>query len=60
MTTLLAMAAYTVLLAGLVVLIAASAGALREWIRRRGRLRGLVVSLGVLFGSLAGIWALLV
>lgn len=60
MMTLLAMAAYAVLLAGLVVLIAASAGALREGIRRRGRIQGLLVSLSVLAAALVGIWALLV
>ncbi len=60
MITLLVMAAYAVLLGALLVLIVASLGALREGIRQRGRIRGLLMTLGVLAASVIAIWALLV
>jgi hypothetical protein len=57
---LVAMLLYGLLLGGLTVLLVASAGALKEGIRRRGRLRGIVVGLAVLLGSLLGFYALLI
>lgn len=60
MSTVLAMVAYAALLGGLGVLIVASAGALVDGIRRRGRLRGVIVSTGVLLFGLLGIVALLI
>ena len=56
----LALLAYAILLGGLVVLLLAAAGALRDGIRQRGRPRGILVSLLVLLLALLGLWALLV
>jgi hypothetical protein len=58
--TILAMLAYAGLLAGFGVLLVASAAALRDGIRRRGRLRGVLISGAALALSLLGIVALLI
>jgi hypothetical protein len=54
------MLAYAVLLGALGVLVVAAGGALRDGIRQRGRIRGILVSLAALLLSLIGLWALLV
>lgn len=51
---------YAVLLGGLSVLLIASAGALKDGIRHRGRFRGILVSLAVLLASLLGFYVLLI
>lgn len=47
-------------LAGLGILLAASIGALREAIRQRARIRGILITLGLMALSLLGIWAVLI
>jgi hypothetical protein len=54
------MLAYAVVLGGLAVLLVASTSALREGIRRRGKVRGVVISAVVLLLSLLGIVAVLI
>lgn len=49
-----------IVLGGLVVLLAASVGALREAIRQRARLRGILLTVGLAILSVFGIWAVLV
>jgi hypothetical protein len=56
----LAMLAYAMVLGGLGVLFVAAAGALRDGIRRRGRWRGVAVSLAVMLASLLGCVAVLI
>lgn len=51
---------YTVLLGGLLVLLAASVSAFGAAIKQRARLRGILLTVVVALGSLLGIWALLV
>lgn len=50
---------YLIVLGGLAALLAASVGALKEAIRQRARLRGIVLTLGLAVLSLLGIWAVL-
>ncbi len=50
---------YIVLLGGAIVLLAASVGALREAIRQRARLRGILLAVGIAILSVLGIWAIL-
>jgi len=54
------MLAYSVALGGLVVLLAASVSALREAIRQRVGVRGVLVTVGTAAFALLGIWGLLV
>jgi hypothetical protein len=56
----IAMLLYTVLLGGLLVLLAASVSAFGAAIKQRARLRGILLTVVVALGSLLGIWALLV
>ena len=56
----LAMLLYAVLLGGLTVLLVASAGAVKDGIRQRGRFRGILLSLILLLGSLLGFYLLLI
>ena len=51
---------YVVVLGGLMILLAASIGALREAVRQRARPRGFALALALAIGSLVGIWAVLV
>jgi hypothetical protein len=51
---------YLVFLGGAVVLLAAAVGALREAIRQRARLRGILLTVGLAVLSLLAIWAILV
>jgi len=51
---------YVVLLGGLGILFVAAATSVREAIRQRARLRGVLVALGLALVSLAGIWAILI
>ena len=51
---------YVILLGGLGVLSLASASALREALRQKARLRGILLTLAMLLGSLLGIVALLI
>lgn len=56
----LEMLAYAVLLGALGVLLVAAAGALREGLKQRGRLRGVVVNVAVILVALLGLVALLI
>lgn len=56
----LAMLLTAVTLGGLLVLAVASASALKEAIRQRARLRGILLAAALLFGSLLGLWAVLI
>lgn len=51
---------YVIVIGGLIVLLAASIGALREAVRQRARPRGFLIALTLAIGSLMGIWAVLV
>ena len=51
---------YAIVLGGLIVLLVASLGALREAFRRKARLRGFLVALLAALVALVGIWAVLV
>lgn len=50
----LAMLAYALILGALTILLVAAVGALREGIRQRGRLRGVLVSVAAMVLALAG------
>ncbi len=54
------MLAYAVILGGLTVLLVAAAGALRDGIRQRGRIRGVLVSVAAILVALAGLVAVLI
>jgi hypothetical protein len=54
------MLAYALVLGGFAVLLVGSAAALKDGIRRRGRLRGVLISAAVLVLSLLGIVAVLI
>lgn len=54
------MLAYAVILGGLTVLLVAAAGALRDGIRRGGRVRGVVVSVAAILFALAGMIVVLI
>jgi|GEM_PF-5905640 len=56
----LAMLLYLVILGGFVVLLAASVSALRDGIRQRARIRGILLAVGLALLSLLGIWAVLI
>ena len=56
----IAMVLYLVLLGGLGVLLVASLATVREAIRQRARLRGVLIAVGFALFSLLGIWAILV
>lgn len=51
---------YLVILGGFVVLLAASVSALRDGIRQRARIRGILLAVGLALLSLLGIWAVLI
>lgn len=51
---------YVVLVGGLLVVLLASVGALREAVRQRARWQGILLALGLALGSLLGIWAVLI
>ena len=51
---------YAIVLGGLIVLLVAGAGSLREAFRRKARLRGFLVSIAAMVAALLGIWAVLV
>lgn len=55
-----AMVLYGIVLGGAVVLLAASLGALREAIRQRARLRGILLTAGLAILSVVTIWAVLI
>ncbi len=54
------MVLYLVILGGLGVLLVASLATVREAIRQRARLRGVLIAAGFALFSLLGIWAILV
>jgi hypothetical protein len=56
----IAMALYGGILAGLAVLFAGGVSALREAVRQKARPRGFLMAIGVIAGSLMGLWAMLV
>ena len=56
----LTMLLYAIILGGLVVLLVAAAGTLREAFRKKARLRGFLVALLAGAVALVGIWAMLV
>ena len=55
----LAMILYLIVLGGALVLLVASGGALREAVRQRARLRGILLTAGLAILSLLAIWAVL-
>lgn len=51
---------YLIVLGGSIVLLVASLGALREAIRQRARLRGILLTAGLAILSVVAIWAVLI
>lgn len=51
---------YVIVVGGLVVLLAASAAALKEAITQRARFRGIALTVGLMVLSLLGLWAVLI
>lgn len=56
----IALALNFLVLAGLLILLTASIAALREGLRQRARLRGIVLTVGLAVLSLLGLWAVLI
>jgi len=54
------MVAYLILLSGFGIITVAAAGALRDGIKARGRIRGMIISFAVMLLGLLGIVLLLI
>lgn len=56
----IALVLYLVLLGGLGIVFVAAVSSVREAIRQRARLQGVLIALGMAVGSLLLIWAILI